>query len=57
VAEASDLIESWHGRADAEALARTHLDAALGALDTAALVPEAARELADLARFVVERDS
>ena len=37
--------------------ASSSTDLSFGALDTAALVPEAARELADLARFVVERDS
>lgn len=57
VARATALIDACGGRAGTEAIAREHLDRALAALDSVPLVPTAAGELADLARFVAERRS
>jgi geranylgeranyl diphosphate synthase, type I len=56
VARGTELVESAGAREATERLARTHLDSACRALDGAGLVPTACAELADLARFVVERE-
>ena len=50
------LVEEAGGRATTEQLALRHLDAALAALDAAALLPAPTEELRVLARFVCERD-
>jgi geranylgeranyl diphosphate synthase type I len=52
---AADLIEKFGGRQATEQAAVEHLDAALTALHAADPAPLAAAELAELARFVVER--
>jgi geranylgeranyl diphosphate synthase type I len=56
VARGTELVEATGARQATERLAREHLDAACQALDRADLVPTARAELADLARFVVERE-
>ena len=56
VARGTALVEGCGGRGATEALAREHIESACGALDGAGLVPTACAELADLARFVVERE-
>jgi geranylgeranyl diphosphate synthase type I len=56
VSRATDLVEACGARQATEALAREHLDAACRALDGPGLAATARAELADLARFVVERE-
>ncbi len=56
VARATDLVEGCGARQATEALAREHLDAACRSLEGAGLAATACAELADLARFVVERE-
>jgi geranylgeranyl diphosphate synthase type I len=56
VARGTELVEATGARQATERVAREHLDAACQALDRADLVPTARAELADLARFVVERE-
>ncbi|MGH9062368.1 MAG: polyprenyl synthetase family protein [Acidimicrobiales bacterium] len=53
---AVDLVEASGGRALALAEAQRHLGAALDALDRAPLAPGAAAEMAQLARFVTDRE-
>jgi geranylgeranyl diphosphate synthase type I len=57
VAHATWLVEACGGRAWAAARAKAHLDAALSSLERARLSPLARRALADLAVYVVERES
>lgn len=57
VARATHLIEALGAREWTVTEAKSNLDAALGALERVALAPDAHRELADLAVFVVERES
>ena len=56
VARAALLVEECGGRSAALAEADRRLASALDALERADLVPSAAAELADVARFVVDRD-
>ncbi|MGH9230024.1 MAG: polyprenyl synthetase family protein [Acidimicrobiales bacterium] len=56
VSRATELVEASGAREATEALARDHLDAACRSLDGAGLAATACSELADLARFVVERE-
>jgi geranylgeranyl diphosphate synthase type I len=56
VARGTDLVDATGARQATERLARERLDAACQALDRADLAPTAKAELADLARFVVERE-
>jgi geranylgeranyl diphosphate synthase, type I len=56
VARGTELVEAAGARQATERLAREHLDAACQALDRADLASAARAELADLARFVVERE-
>jgi geranylgeranyl pyrophosphate synthase len=56
VSRATELVEACGARQATEALAREHLDAACRALEGAGLAATACAELADLARFVVERE-
>jgi geranylgeranyl diphosphate synthase type I len=56
VTRATELVEDCGARHATEALARDHLDAACRSLDGAGLAATACAELADLARFVVERE-
>jgi geranylgeranyl diphosphate synthase, type I len=56
VARATYLVEACGARQATEALAREHLDAACRSLEGAGLAGSACAELADLARFVVERE-
>ncbi|MDQ6839195.1 MAG: polyprenyl synthetase family protein [Actinomycetota bacterium] len=51
------LVESCGGRAWTTARAKAHLDAALSALERVRLSPAPQRELADMAVYVVERQS
>lgn len=55
-ARAADLLEERGGRRMALELADAHLDAALEALRSVPLEPGPAGELAEIARYVVERD-
>jgi geranylgeranyl diphosphate synthase, type I len=55
-ARAAELIERCGGRDVAERLAREHLDLALSSLHSATIDGGVEAELAQLARFVVERD-
>lgn len=57
VQRAAYLVESCGGRAWTAARAKAHLDAALAALERVRLSPGPQRELADLAVYVVERQS
>jgi geranylgeranyl diphosphate synthase type I len=57
VARATQLVERCGGREWTALRAKAHLDAALGALQRVRLSPVPTRELADLAVFVVERES
>lgn len=57
VARAALLVERCGGREWTQVRAKAHLDAALGALQRVRLSAIPHRELADLAVFVVERDS
>lgn len=56
VVRLSDRLERTGIRERVHELARTHFDAALGALGTCEIVPSAVAELEELARFVVERN-
>ena len=56
IARAAHLVEACGGRSAALDEADRRLASALAALDRTDLVPSAAAELADVARFVVERD-
>ena len=56
VARATSLVEGSGARQATEALAREHLTAACRSLEGAGLAGVACAELADLARFVVERE-
>jgi geranylgeranyl diphosphate synthase type I len=56
VARATELVEARGARSATEALARARLAAACRSLDGAGLAATACAELADLARFVVERE-
>ncbi|MDA8292360.1 MAG: polyprenyl synthetase family protein [Actinomycetota bacterium] len=56
IARAAQLVEQCGGRSAAREEAGRRLDSALAALERSDLVPSAAVELADVARFVVERD-
>jgi geranylgeranyl diphosphate synthase, type I len=55
-ARAADLLEERGGRRMAIELADAHLDAALEALGSVTLEPGPAGQLAEIARYVVERD-
>jgi geranylgeranyl diphosphate synthase type I len=57
VERATYLVEACGGREWTTAQAKANLDAALGALERAPLATEAHRDLAELAVFVVERES
>jgi geranylgeranyl diphosphate synthase type I len=57
IARAAYLVESCGGRAWTAARAKAHLDAALSALERVRLAPGPQRELADMAVYVVERQS
>jgi len=57
VARATWLVEASGGRAWTAARAKAHLDAALGSLEGARLSAVPRRALADLAVYVVERES
>lgn len=57
VARATWLVEACGGREWTAARAKAHLDAALGSLERARLSPVPRRALADLAVYVVERES
>jgi geranylgeranyl pyrophosphate synthase len=57
VARATWLVESCGGREWTAARAKAHLDAALGSLERARLSAVPRRALADLAVYVVERES
>lgn len=57
VARATRLIEAVGAREWTVTEAKSNLDAALGALERVPLAPDAHRELADLAVFVVEREA
>ncbi|MDQ6782189.1 MAG: polyprenyl synthetase family protein [Actinomycetota bacterium] len=54
---AAYLVESCGGRSWTAERAKAHLDAALGALERVRLSPAPQRELADMAVYVVERQS
>ena len=56
VARATALIEDCGARAEVTAIADTHLELALGALDRAALQPAARDELVSVAHYVTARD-
>jgi geranylgeranyl diphosphate synthase type I len=56
LARAADLVEANGGRAFTAAEARRQLGLALEVLDRIDLEPDPARELSDLARFVVDRE-
>jgi geranylgeranyl diphosphate synthase, type I len=56
VERARSLIEENGGREETVALADSHLDLALAALDTVPLVEGPKSELVAIARFVTERD-
>ena len=57
VARATWLVEACGGREWTAARAKAHLDAALGSLERARLSAVPRRALADLAVYVVERES
>ncbi|HWD56339.1 MAG TPA: polyprenyl synthetase family protein [Acidimicrobiales bacterium] len=57
VARATQLVEACGAKEWTTMSAKTHLDAALGALERVPLSAVPRRELADLAVFVVERES
>ena len=57
VERAAWLVEACGGREWARTRAKSHLDGALGALERVRLSPVPHRALADLAAFVVERES
>ena len=57
VARATWLVEACGGREWTAARAKAHLDAGLGSLERARLSAVPRRELADLAVYVVERES
>ena len=57
VARATWLVETCGGREWTAARAKAHLDAALGSLERARLSAVPRRALADLAVYVVERES
>ncbi|MDQ2728322.1 MAG: polyprenyl synthetase family protein [Actinomycetota bacterium] len=57
IARAAYLVESCGGRAWTAARAKAHLDGALSALERVRLSPAPQRELADMAVYVVERQS
>jgi geranylgeranyl diphosphate synthase type I len=57
VQQAVALVEACGARSWTAVRAKAHLDAALGALNRVRMNPLACRELADLAAFVVERES
>lgn len=57
VARATWLVEACGGREWTAARAKAHLDAALGSLERARISPVPRRALADLAVYVVERES
>jgi geranylgeranyl diphosphate synthase type I len=57
VARATDLVEASGAKEWTTMSAKTHLDTALGALERVPLSAGAHRDLADLAVFVVERES
>jgi geranylgeranyl diphosphate synthase type I len=57
VERAAFLVEACGGREWTAVRAKSHLDAALGALERVRLSPVPHRELADVAVFVVERES
>jgi geranylgeranyl diphosphate synthase type I len=56
VAAATRLIEETGAKEEAQAVADDHFEAALAALGSVDLVPGPAAELADIARYVTERD-
>ena len=56
IARAAELVEKAGGREISADEARRRLDAALGALDSAHFVADAQAELAEVARFVIERE-
>jgi geranylgeranyl pyrophosphate synthase len=55
VARAAELVDSLGGRQRATEEARTSMEAALEALQSAATNPTATDELAELAHFIVDR--
>ncbi len=57
VTRAAYLVEACGGREWARTRAKSHLDGALGALERVRLSPVPHRTLADLAAFVVDRES
>ena len=57
VARAAYLVEACGGREWTRTRAKSHLDAALGALERVRLSPVPHRALADIAVFVVEREA
>jgi geranylgeranyl diphosphate synthase type I len=57
VERAAYLVEACGGREWARTRAKSHLDAALGALERVRLSPVPHRALADIAAYVVERES
>ena len=57
VARATWLVEACGGREWTAARAKAHLDSALGSLERARLSAVPRRALADLAVYVVERES
>lgn len=57
IERAATLIEACGGRSWTADRAKAHLDAALGALERVRLSPTPRRELADVAVYVVERQS
>jgi geranylgeranyl diphosphate synthase type I len=57
VEQAAALVEACGARIWTANRARSHMDAALGALNRVRMNPLAHRELSDLANFVVERES
>jgi geranylgeranyl diphosphate synthase type I len=56
IARAAELVEACGGRDLAREEARARLDRALSALDRAGIAGGAGRDLAEVARFVVERE-
>ena len=56
VRRVTDLLATYDARRQTEAIADENLAAALVALDRVPLAPSAAAQLAEIARFVVERD-
>jgi geranylgeranyl pyrophosphate synthase len=55
VVRAAELVDSLGGRQRATDEARTSMEAALEALDSAATNPVAAEDLRELAHFIVDR--